>query len=622
MFINYYEVLGVSHDATADEVLSAYRERAKAAHPDVNKSPDADAEMTNVNAAYETLRDSAKRAVHDRQIEEEMRAAEERRRRNRPEVYIDYIGDELRDRLDNMFGYQVRRRTGFHTYLAEIRTNFHTPDGRPINVMVSLNTENQRVEMAETETIPKVFGSHRVNAGAELTSVSQLELGYRQIFGDARQNYGVWTDNLKLRLDCDSLEAVPESLFSMVQAVQYISSKADLAERETRHLEESLRNEMPEILQELFSYQLDEDGHLEVATNAKMPNGQQIKVWWIPATDETSLPMLTDWGKTFKAVAKHNEEIITDCDRLLWEEANEIYGTGTKCLNDKEETLSIIKEVPVGEIADSVLSMMQAIGYIASRAMRTRDPQYFIDRGNSRWMARRTDEAVSDFDRAIALEPQDASAYCHRANVYLTKRQPGRAIKDLDIAISVNDRYGWAYKLRAAANEQLGRDSEAIEDWSRAIQLLPQSAESYYRRGAIYFEDGRLEDAIRDLDALIALDQKHFSGYLLRAEVKEQQGNSEEAIEDLSEAIRINPYHAYHAKRGALFSKMGQYEKAMADYESAWKGYPSRRDYKEQWERNRELLRDQRDRDAKQGKGNSQNKDQPRRSRLDTLEGR
>jgi molecular chaperone DnaJ len=64
---DFYEVLGVSRTASEDDLKKAYREKAKALHPDRNKDdPSAEAKFKEVNAAYDVLRDKDKRAAYDR----------------------------------------------------------------------------------------------------------------------------------------------------------------------------------------------------------------------------------------------------------------------------------------------------------------------------------------------------------------------------------------------------------------------------------------------------------------------------------------------------------------------------------------------------------------------------
>jgi molecular chaperone DnaJ len=67
---NYYEVLGVSQDASADVIKKAYRKMARKYHPDVNHESDAEERFKEVNEAYEVLSDSEKRSIYDRYGEE------------------------------------------------------------------------------------------------------------------------------------------------------------------------------------------------------------------------------------------------------------------------------------------------------------------------------------------------------------------------------------------------------------------------------------------------------------------------------------------------------------------------------------------------------------------------
>lgn len=62
---DYYEVLGVSKNATDKEISSAYRKLAKKYHPDINHEPGAEEKYKEVNEAYEVLHDKQKRAQYD-----------------------------------------------------------------------------------------------------------------------------------------------------------------------------------------------------------------------------------------------------------------------------------------------------------------------------------------------------------------------------------------------------------------------------------------------------------------------------------------------------------------------------------------------------------------------------
>jgi curved DNA-binding protein len=64
-FKDYYDTLGLSRDASAEEIKRVYRKLARKYHPDVSKEKNAEAKFKDVQEAYEVLKDPEKRASYD-----------------------------------------------------------------------------------------------------------------------------------------------------------------------------------------------------------------------------------------------------------------------------------------------------------------------------------------------------------------------------------------------------------------------------------------------------------------------------------------------------------------------------------------------------------------------------
>lgn len=106
---DYYEVLGVSKDASDKEIKSAFRKLAKQYHPDVNKEPDAADKFKEAQEAYAVLSDESKR----RQYDQYGHAAFDQMNGGSGFDFSDFdFGDIFSDLFGSSFGFGGRGSTG------------------------------------------------------------------------------------------------------------------------------------------------------------------------------------------------------------------------------------------------------------------------------------------------------------------------------------------------------------------------------------------------------------------------------------------------------------------------------------------------------------------------------
>ena len=88
-----------------------------------------------------------------------------------------------------------------------------------------------------------------------------------------------------------------------------------------------------------------------------------------------------------------------------------------------------------------------------------------IERGNAFQDKGQYDQAISDFNKAIEINPRLADAFYNRGNAYFKKGQPDKAISDYNKAIELNPKLAMAYYDRGIAYQFKGQYDQAISDF-------------------------------------------------------------------------------------------------------------------------------------------------------------
>ena len=189
------------------------------------------------------------------------------------------------------------------------------------------------------------------------------------------------------------------------------------------------------------------------------------------------------------------------------------------------------------------LAALIVVAVFALRAGGATEAESAFRKGNELSQEERWEQAIAEYDRAIALDPELADAYLRRGIAYGNLVQHERAVVDFNRAIEVNPSDAAAWYYRGWSNLNLGKYQQAIADADKSIGIQADAPDPYYNRGMARSALGDSQGAIADLETAFSLS-----------------GNSEEwrqkAIEDLGKLISRNGEPAVRARMEKVLAEL------------------------------------------------------------------
>ena len=194
------------------------------------------------------------------------------------------------------------------------------------------------------------------------------------------------------------------------------------------------------------------------------------------------------------------------------------------------------------------------------------------------------EQAISDYTRAIELNPDYIEAYNNRGVAYSAHNHK-KAILDYDRAIELNPDYIEAYNNRGNSYVRTSPPdyTKALSDYNQALELNPDSVVAYNNRGVVYSKKPNpdYKKAISDLSRALKLNPDYTMGYYNRALIYQSKPKSKynfiqsrldysRALKDNSRALKLNPDLAMaYNNRGTVYAIKKDYDQAISDFTRA-----------------------------------------------------
>lgn len=125
------------------------------------------------------------------------------------------------------------------------------------------------------------------------------------------------------------------------------------------------------------------------------------------------------------------------------------------------------------------------------------DPSFssYIRRGEARLQIEDEENAILDFDKAIALRPDLSETYHYRGMAKQRTKKYNDAIKDFDMAISISKKYAQALCSRAEVKLKLKDVDGAFNDYKEAMLANPEDQFAFLGYAQMCIERGDKESA-------------------------------------------------------------------------------------------------------------------------------
>lgn len=141
-----------------------------------------------------------------------------------------------------------------------------------------------------------------------------------------------------------------------------------------------------------------------------------------------------------------------------------------------------------------------------------RNAAAWYNKGNSLSSLGRFEEAISSYDKALALNPRDVDAWTNKAGSLGSLGRHEEAILSFDKALALNPRVAMAWSNKGSSLGSLGRFEEALGCLDKALELDPHYALAWFNKALAEDKLSKWQEAALSYEQFLALVPAQYVG--------------------------------------------------------------------------------------------------------------
>jgi tetratricopeptide (TPR) repeat protein len=208
-----------------------------------------------------------------------------------------------------------------------------------------------------------------------------------------------------------------------------------------------------------------------------------------------------------------------------------------------------------------------------------------ITRGRAAHRDGQLQDAIRDFDAALALAPGEVEPYLRRAWTAYDQKDYARVISLAGSALELDQNNAEPYDLMGVVAADARNFAAAKAAYDKAVALAPGSVMPRFHRFELYKQIGAHREAIEELNALLALDTPELDtrfdqvrhrkmsyrtlSRLERAKMFVSMGREDDAIKAFDAWVNVEPGPVSYTWRGWFYLDRNRFDLARADLEKA-----------------------------------------------------